>query len=232
MTIGVMQPYFFPYLGYFQLIKATDKFIFYDDVNFIKGGWINRNKIIFQNKSQLITINLQSPSPNKKINEILVGNRHDKVMKTIRQAYSRAKYFKDVFPMIEDVFSTINKGTSISQLAIQSVINTAKYLKINTDFELSSGNYPDTVNLGKEVRLIEICERNNAISYVNAQGGKSLYSKSSFMERKINLQFISPKFIEYQQGCEEFIPGLSVIDVMMQNSPDQISIMLDNYELE
>ena len=110
-----MQPYFFPYIGYFQIINAVDKFILYDDVNYIKGGWINRNNILQNNEKKLITLKLAGSSPNKLINEIFVGNNSNKLLKTIKQSYSKAPYFEEVFSLINGVLSLCSSTITISK---------------------------------------------------------------------------------------------------------------------
>ena len=122
MRLAVMQPYFFPYIGYFQLINAVDKFVFYDDVNYIKGGWINRNNILVNKQKKLISLNLVASSSNKNINEIRIGNRKNKVLNTIRQSYTKAPYFNKVFPIIEEIFNNIDTSTLISEVAGSSIM--------------------------------------------------------------------------------------------------------------
>jgi hypothetical protein len=104
MNISIMQPYFFPYLGYFQMVQSANKFIFYDDVNYIKGGWVNRNRIIINSKATMITLPLDNASSFRQINEIRLNNYPGKLLKTIKQAYCKATYFNQVFPIIEDLF--------------------------------------------------------------------------------------------------------------------------------
>ncbi len=227
-----MQPYFFPYIGYFQLVNAVTKFVLYDDVNYIKGGWINRNNILISNNRKLFTLNLVASSTNKDINEIRIGIRSNKVIKTLKQAYVKAPFFNNVFPLIEEVFDSFKNDGLISEIAGLSIMKVAKYLNINTEFEYSSKKYPDTKGMKKVDRLIEICNRNNADTYINAAGGVDLYSKSEFKKDNINLFFIHSQVKEYKQFDDNFCSHLSIIDVMMFNSVNEINKMLDNYELE
>lgn len=231
MKLAIMQPYFFPYLGYFQLINAVDKFVFYDDVNYIKGGWINRNNIIQNNEKKLLTLNLIASSTNKDINEIYVGNRNSKMLKTIKQAYSKAPFFEVVFPIVDEILSSCSSPVLISEIAGQSIIKVAEYLNIKTVFEYSSEMYSDTKGMDKAMRLIEICKRNNADDYINAVGGANIYSNFFFTKNNINLFFIKNQLNEYKQFNNEFVPSLSIIDVMMFNLPEQITKMLNNYNL-
>ena len=229
MRIAVMQPYFFPYIGYFQLIKTVNKFIFYDDVNFIKNGWINRNRILLNGKPHYITIQLKNASSFSPINNIKFNDNRNKIKKTIEQVYKKAPYFKSVYPIIEDCFSI--QTEKISELAIYSVIHISKFLELNTIFEISSQSYLTTRTLGRTDRLKEICKINCADQYVNPIGGMDLYDKEDFLKVGVNLNFIKSKTIEYQQFDGVFEPWLSVIDVIMFNSKDAINNMLEQYEL-
>jgi len=231
MKLAVMQPYFFPYIGYYQMIKAVDKFILYDDVNYIKGGWINRNNILTNNERKYFTLNLSEPSPNKLINEIKIGTNKDKILKTIRQNYSKAPFFKENFKVIEEIFNLIKPDSLISHVAGLSIIKISEYFDFNTKFEYSSENHFDTKGLEKADRLVAICKKNNADTYINAIGGRELYNKEYFLERGISLQFIKAKITEYKQKGNVFEPSLSIIDVMMYNSKEQINTMFENYEL-
>jgi len=209
--IAIMQPYLFPYIGYFQLVNAVDTFVFYDDVNFIKAGWINRNNILINGKRKLITV------PCKKISQIEL-------------AYKKALYFNEVFPLIYNLLSAYNKPT-ISELAIDSVLLAANYLNLKPDFKKSSKDFPNSSKLKKDNRLIEISKLAGAGIYVNPIGGVELYSKKKFKEEGITLNFVESGLINYKQYENEFVPNLSIIDVMMFNSPQQIKEMLNQYKL-
>ena len=224
-----MQPYFFPYLGYFQLINVVDKFVFYDDVNFIKNGWINRNRILLNSQAKYITVQLNGASPNKLIQEVGFTDNREKLKRTIVQAYKKAPLFEQFWPIIEDVFNY--QTETISELAAFSVIKTFEYVGLTTVFEFSSQNYADTNNLRKDERLIKICKRNNATEYINPIGGTELYTKSQFGQHGIKLHFLRTNPLQYRQFGHSFIPNLSIIDVMMFNTIEQIHEMLDNFEL-
>lgn len=229
MKLAIMQPYFFPYIGYFQLIYSVDKIVFYDDVNFIKNGWINRNRILIQNEPGYFTVHLKKASPHKTINQIEFIDNRQKLLKTIRMAYSKAPFFCDVFPVIEKCLNL--KTNLISELAVNSNKEVCSYLEIKTIFERSSSTYPDTKPMDKTKRIISICNRNEANTYVNAIGGKEIYAKEDFSNSGIELFFIKPHDVAYKQFSNEFIPWLSIIDVMMFNSVGDIRKMLNNYEL-
>jgi len=232
MKVAIMQPYLFPYIGYFQLVNAVDKFIFYDDVTFIKQGWINRNRILLDDKEHLITIRLNGASSNRLINEIAVSQKNDNLIKTIIQAYSKAPFFNETIPLIQNVFTEMKCLNKISKIAEISVKMVSEYLNLNTIFETSSEVYTATKHLKKEERLIAICKKNNADTYINPSGGKDLYNKSSFSKEGINLLFIKNHITGYKQFKNAFIPGLSIIDVTMFNSHNQLREMVCQYELE
>lgn len=229
MKVAIMQPYFYPYIGYFQLIKSVDKFIFYDDVNYIKNGWINRNRILINGKAAYLTVELKNASPFKLINEIEFTNKRTKLLRSIELTYKKCPYFNDVFPVIEQ---NMNYQTNkISDLAIHSVKGVCHYLGIKTIMETSSIAYSELKNKKREERIINICKQNYADEYINASGGVALYDKDYFRTEGINLKFIIPNSTEYNQNSNEFVPGLSIIDVLMFNSIEEINTMLDNYQL-
>jgi WbqC-like protein family len=229
MKLGIMQPYFFPYIGYFQLINAVDKFIFYDDVNFIKNGWINRNRILINGKSGYITVQLKEASSFKLIKDIEFTDNFDKLIRTIELAYKRAPYFEETWPLLVSVFET--ETNKIGQLAISSIIKVCEFLDIRSDFEISSNTYSDTKELERCSRLIELCKRNKASTYINPIGGESLYQKDQFSRKGINLAFLKSCEVTYSQKNSQFVPGLSIIDVLMYNSRPEISRMLGEYNL-
>lgn len=228
-----MQPYIFPYIGYFQLIQAVDTFTFYDDVNYIKGGWVNRNRILLNGKDSFLTIPCIKASPNKKINEILFDNNrpeYKKLVKTLSLAYKKAPYYHQAFPLIENILNTPTNQLSV--LAAESIKQIANYLNIKATFLTSSLDFPETKGMDKTDRLIALCKRTNAHHYINPIGGIDLYEKDYFKSENIELSFIKPKPIYYRQFNNEFVPWLSIIDVLMFNSVEEIKELLDQYILE
>ena len=210
-----MQPYFLPYLGYFQMVNAVDRFVFYDDVNYIKGGWINRNFL----GDGLFTIPLIKSSSFKKINEIEINwlsRDIIKLEKRIKQNYSKTPNFKVVFQIIESIFD--ERPKLISDLCSESVVKFSKYLNIDTEFitssELKYERFSD-----KESTLIGLCKQLNASHYINPIGGIDLYDKKNFKDHDIKLSFIKG------------IASKSILDVCMQNEKNQIILQLDKYEL-
>ena len=228
MKLGIMQPYFLPYIGYFQLINAVDKYVIYDDVNFIKGGWINRNKILLNGNAFMINVPMQGASSFKKINEIKVGINKKKLLIIIEQAYKKAPFYSIVFPLVSEIIQYDNDNLAL--FISNSVIKIAKYLQIETEILLSSEIKKDN-NLKAQKKVINICKILGATEYYNSIGGLELYNKEEFASHNLTLKFLKSKIIPYQQLNNEFIPYLSILDVLMFNSVENINLMLDNFEL-
>ncbi|WP_294303743.1 WbqC family protein [uncultured Chryseobacterium sp.] len=232
MKIAIMQPYIFPYIGYFQMINAVDKFVFYDDVNFIKQGWINRNKIMVSGTDHLFTVPLSkansfTPIKDTLINEKLYENWKIKFLQTISQSYKNAPYFNVIYKLVADIMN--NNCSSISDLAISSIKAISHYLNLKTDFIISSQSYQNK-NLERQERLFDICIQEKSMHYINAFGGQELYKKQDFIKRGIKLDFIKTLPLEYKQFKNRFIPNLSFIDVLMFNNADEINLLLTQYE--
>lgn len=217
MKLAIMQPYLFPYAGYFQLIAGVDRFVFYDDVNFIKGGWINRNRLHISGKSAWFTLPLLSASPHRRINQIhVVDNLHwkRKLLASISDSYRKAPYFEPAYAMLSEVI--YSGETSLSALARQSVVAVARYIGMDTEFVVSTGRYGNEVLTGVD-RVMDICRREQAGAYHNLPGGVDLYSVERFAEAGISLHFVQPAMGPYRQFNRPFQPGLSALDVLMFN---------------
>ena len=227
-SIGIMQPYLFPYIGYWQLINTVDKFIIYDDVSFIKQGFINKNNILCGIKKQSFTLELIGASQNKLINEIKVGNNCKKILKTVRQNYIKAPFFNTVFLVIENILKQDEK--SLAKFIGFSLLEISNYLEIDTKFIYSS-DIEKNNTLRAQDKVIEISKILNTSIYINAIGGKELYSKDDFKKEDIHLNFLKTELIEYKQFNGEFIPYLSIIDILMFNSVNKIKNMLTRYKL-
>jgi hypothetical protein len=228
MKVAVMQPYLFPYIGYFQLVNHSDTFVFYDDVNFIKGGYINRNNILMNGNGQRFTWPITGASSFKKINELDFTTNNKKVIATIKQAYSKAPFFQDVFPIIESVLST--EDLNVATVCEKSIWSVMSYLGIDKNF-IKSSELIYNRELPAQDKLFEICELNNAKEYTNSPGGQALYTKSAFKNKGIELNFIKNQAKPYNQSSSEFIPNLSIIDVLMWNSVEDVCLMLNEYEV-
>lgn len=234
MTLAIMQPYFFPYIGYFQLISSVNKFIIYDDVNFIKGGWVNRNNILINKKISLFTVPLVNVSSNTLINNTKINLKFYNVWKvkflrSLEYSYKKAPYFTEVYNLVENVLQ-INKNDSISGLAINSIKNVIDYLQLDTEICETSEKYNNKNKKGQE-RVLDICRIEQASHYINPIGGLELYSKNTFKENGIVLNFVKSKPIVYTQFDNNFFPHLSIIDVLMFNSVIEVNKMINQYEL-
>jgi len=227
-----MQPYFLPYLSYFQLINATNKFIVYDDVTYIKGGWINRNKLLENAQGKFFNVELKSLSSNKLIKDIKLNDNsiwRTKLCKRIKQNYHKAPFFTEIMPIIEDII--FHEANSISSFNVYSIKRVIELLKLQSEVKISSEQYQNQ-HLKSEDRVIDICLLENASVYINAINGKGLYSQKSFEENGISLNFLKSGEINYFQYSNRFVPNLSILDVLMFNSFDSISGYLQNYALE
>lgn len=226
MTVAIMQPYLFPYIGYWQLIYAVDTFVIFDDVNFIKKGYINRNSILVSGRSQQFTLELIGASQNKLINEIEVGSNIQKLLKTIEMSYKKAPYFSDVFPIIEDILN--NKEKNLAEFIGYSLEKISNYLNIDTQFIYSSKIEKDN-NLKAQDKILDICKKLGTTNYINAIGGQELYNKKKFQEQNMQLNFLKTELTEYKQFKSEFSPYLSILDIIMFNDKDEIQNMLKKY---
>ena len=183
MKIAIMQPYFSPYLGYFQLINEVDTFVFYDDVNFIKGGWINRNFININKELKRFTIPLINSSSFRKINEIEV-NWECKDMGKLIKTFHQNLQDKTIFNKILEI-----KPKTIADMAILSITLSCEYLGISTNFKRSSELDFERQN-DKILNLVEICKLEKATQYINPEGGQNLYTKEQFSQYGIDLKFM------------------------------------------
>jgi hypothetical protein len=230
MKLAVMQPYLYPYLGYFQVLASVDRFVFYDDVNFIKRGWINRNRLVLDGEVRYFTVPLSGASQFSKIAEILIDQRGSwrrKICESIRQSYSRAPNFKVINEMLTETLYA--EELHISRLAKQSVMAVSRYLGLETEFVMSSACYGNC-HLKGEQRIIDICARERASGYYNLPGGKCLYDRALFQSYGVSLHFIQPRLAAYPQFSKEFLPGLSIIDVLMFNDKSAARELLEAEE--
>lgn len=223
MKIAIMQPYFLPYIGYFQLINAVDKFVVYDNIQFTKKGWINRNRILVNGKDEYFTLPLKRDSDylnidQRKLAETFPAERI-KMLRKIHASYHKAPYFKTIFPLIEFIFNT--QDDNLFSFIFHSLKSVCDHLEMKTEFIISSTVSIDH-SLRSEEKVIAISKALNADRYINPVGGQELYSKENFRQKDIELNFIKSAPVNYRQFANEFIPWLSVIDVMMFNPPEKL----------
>lgn len=232
--LAIMQPYLFPYLGYYQLIAAVDKFVLYDDVAFINRSWINRNQILVNGKAQLFTVPLNHASQNRRICEIeLSAGEYPRwkksFLRTVDAAYGRAPQFEPTRALLDGVLGC--GATTIGELARRSVEAVSTTLGLTARIEPTSMTYGNG-QLKAQERILDICVRERATLYVNPQGGRELYASEDFARRGMALRFIRSRLPAYRQFRCQFIPALSILDVLMFNPIETVRGMMTEYDLE
>ena len=232
MKLGIMQPYFFPYIGYFQLINSVDKFVIYDNIEYTKKGWINRNNILSPNGGKLITLPLKKDSDFLNVNQRFLSDswvtERKKLLNVLKSNDSTSEYFEEVFCLLESciLFENLN----LFDFILFSLKKILSYLEVKTEI-IKSSDVDIDHKLKSEKKVIEICKTLKAETYINSIGGMDLYDKNEFKMNGIHLNFIKSNDIIYKQYNNEFIPWLSVIDILMFNSKDKINEHLNNYKL-
>jgi hypothetical protein len=232
MKIGIMQPYLFPYIGYFQLINVCDIFVIHDDVQYIKGGWINRNRILMNGEAKQIALPVEKSSTNVRINEKLFAKdfseNKEKFLRKIEGAYNKAPFYDDVRNIIVDIFSFDERN--VSRFVSRSLEITCRYIEVDTEFRLSSQLDKNDSLKGQE-RVIEINKVLGSSHYINMIGGLDLYDKNAFNQKEIALSFLKSRETIYRQHGGVHLPFLSIIDVLMFNTRDNIKDMLGKFDL-
>ncbi len=230
--LAIMQPYFFPYIGYWQLVAICKTFVVYDNVQYSKGGWYNRNKFIVNGDEKLFTIPIKKASDYLQIKDRRLsdtaGDEIDKILRQIKNSYSRAPFYTMIYPIIKEIF--LNQEIGLFEYVFNSIKTITELLGLKTEFVVVS-QIPIDHSLKKEEKIYAICKELGYNNYVNPIGGVSLYSKEDFRKHGINLHFLKPCLKEYKQFNDLFIPGLSIIDVLMFNDRSSIIEMLKSYEL-
>ncbi len=233
MTAAIMQPYFLPYIGYFQLINVADKFVVYDNIKFTKKSWINRNRFLMNGKPEYFTIPLKNASDFLTVSEREISadflTAKNKILRRFENAYKKAPFFNETFLFVKEIFE--NESVNLFKFVHNSILKVCELLEIKTEIIISSHVEINHALKGKE-KVISICKKLNANRYVNPQGGINLYDKNEFLQNGIQLSFLFPKGVEYKQFGDEFIPNLSIIDVLMFNGTDKTREFLGRYELK
>jgi hypothetical protein len=234
VRLAIMQPYLFPYIGYFQLVQAVDRFVVYDDVAYIKQGWINRNRMLINGEPAFFTVPIKHASSFALIRDTLIDDDHqheqwvEKLLKSFDNAYRRAPEFARVFPLLDSVFS--KKPSRIADVALASLKAVARFLDIRTTFVESSSGYGNAHLKGEE-RVLDICAAEHATEYINVPGGRALYSSERFAARAVKLEFLEPRPVEYRQFGSPFVPSLSIVDVLMFNPVETVRGFLTECDL-
>ncbi len=229
MKIAIMQPYMFPYIGYFHLISSVDEFIVYDNIQFTKKGWINRNRILVNGTDAYITLPLKKDSDFTDVKDRYLSDdwngERKKLLNRISESYRKAPYFTTVFPLIEEIINAEEKN--LFQFILNSLKKINEYLDIKTPLIISSTLDIDH-NLKSEKKVIALCKACNADTYINPIGGVDLYDKDDFKNEGLELRFLKANTIIYPQLKNEFVPFLSIIDVMMFNSKEEVIRIINN----
>ena len=231
-----MQPYFFPYLGYLSLIKHTDRMILLDDVQFIRHGWIERNRILKPEAGwQYISVPLKKKSFTTAIKDVEINNEtawKDKILRQVAHYKKKAPFYRKTVSVIEDAIS--GEPNNIAELNLHILNTLCCYLGINANIEIfSSLNMEIEPPCAPDEWALNICKKiKSGVEYWNPIGGQQFFSKEKYNNSNIKLVFHNAKLTPYEQldSGMEFESGLSIIDVMMFNSPEDISTMLDCYE--
>ena len=231
MKIGIMQPYFFPYISYFQLINMVDRYVIYDNACFANNKWGIRNRILINGAPGFFRVKTLKASQNHKFNEIKVSNdiaAKEKNIHTLKCAYGKAPYFSDVMPLMEQFLMADYDNLSECNVASNRLV--CDYLGIKTEILLMS-ELDCQSDLKKQYRIFEICRGLDCNEYINSIGGTELYDFEEFRQNGVELAFLQADDISYPQFGGEFVPDLSIIDVMMFNSVLEIQNMLNRYTL-
>lgn len=233
MKIAIMQPYFCAYIGYYQLINAVDKFVICDDLQYTRKGWFNRNRILDNGTDRMFTIPIKKAERCLNVNlRYLAANsikERIRILKQIQYLYQKAPFFSQNYPLVERLF--INEIDNLFDFIHFSVVELCFRFDIKTPIILSSSlNINSTFK--SQDRILEICNILNTNIYINPIGGKELYDKKVFKRKRIELRFIKANKVEYAQFNHEFVPWLSIIDILMFNDIEQIKSYLNEYKFE
>ena len=232
MKVGIMQPYLLPYLGYFQIMNACDKFVVYDNIKFTKKGWIHRNRMLLNNTDLMFSLPLKKDSDFLDIDQRFIADTFksdkNKILGQIRSSYSKAPHFATAYPVIEGIFNY--PDNNLFNFILNSLVAIKAYLSIDTALIVSSTIDIDHSLKGK-YRVMEICKNLKAKDYINPIGGMELYDKEEFQQNGLNLYFHKMHPITYPQNSTTFLPSLSILDVMMYNSKDNVTEYLHQFDL-
>ena len=228
MRVAIMQPYFFPYVGYLQLIGAVDLFIVYDNIKYTKKGWINRNRMLQSGKDVMFSLPLRSDSDSLDVRDrsLAADFNRDKFLNQLRGAYSRAPNFAQVFPMVERAVR--HEDTNLFAYLHHALIRTCQHLGLTTPMRVSSTVEIDH-GLKNQDKVIALAMAVGATTYVNAIGGLGLYDRDAFQAKGLELQFIRSRPFEYRQFGDPFVPWMSIIDLLMFNPLGTVRDCVSNH---
>ena len=230
MRLAIMQPYFLPYIGYYQLIASADVFVVYDDIKYTKKGWINRNRMLINGAGVIFSLPLKKGSDFLSIvdRRLAADFNRERLLNQIKSAYRSAPYFAQTFQLVAQVVR--HDDENLFRFLHHSIVKTCEHLGIATEIRISSAIAIDP-DLKSQEKVLALCEAIGATTYINAIGGMDLYSKDAFLEKSVELQFIQSQPFEFPQFGDAFVPWLSIIDVMMFNSIEEIQRQLTRFDL-
>ncbi|MGV3526283.1 MAG: WbqC family protein [Candidatus Sericytochromatia bacterium] len=230
--IVIMQPYLWPYLGYFQLIHACEDFVFLDDATYRPRGWIHRNVILHKGQALRFTLPASKASQNKRICDIpalVTPHWRRQFYRMLKHTYARAPFYPQTIELLMSVLAV--EGLSLADIACASVETVAAQLGLKRHFARSSQALPNYLHLKSPERLFALCRHWGAGRYVNAAGGRALYAAEDFAAQSLDLLFLESEKRAYPQLQSPFVPNLSVIDFLMYVLPDDYERYLSAYRL-
>ena len=222
MKLAIMQPYFLPYIGYFQLIAAADAFVIYDHIKYTKKGWINRNRMLVNGADVMFSLPLKKASDACDVVERELAADFDPqtLLKQWRGAYAKAPHFAQIYPLLEHIMGT--GEPNLFRFIHHSVLSICTYLGITTPIHISSSIAIDHTLRGQD-KVLALCDAMEATTYINGMGGVALYEKEVFAARGVDLTFLRPKPLEYPQFGDSFVPWLSILDLLMFNPREVVT---------
>ncbi|MFN4991014.1 MAG: WbqC family protein [Akkermansiaceae bacterium] len=232
MQIAIMQPYFLPYIGYFQLINAVDIFVLYDNIEFTKKGWINRNRYLMNGEAKYFTIPLKKDSDFLDINQRVLSDtwpkEKGKILNKISEAYRNAPFHTSAMHLVKEIFDF--ESVNLFDFNLNAIRKICALLDVSTPIVISSALETNR-DFKKEKRVLDICQTLNASSYINPIGGVDLYDKFEFKANGIKLSFLKTADFKYNQGTENFTSHLSILDILMHNDLGKIKCQLKEFDL-
>jgi hypothetical protein len=221
MRLAIMQPYFLPYIGYWQLIAAVDVFVVYDNIKYTKKGWINRNRFLVNGKEALFSLPLRKDSDFLDVNQRYLADSFDRedLIRRFREAYRKAPEFHAFMPFLENLIRFASNN--LFDYILNSIYRICEFLGLKTKVIISSHIDCDH-SLKSSDRVQAICKALCADTYINPIGGTELYSKEYFAQQQLSLQFLQPNLSEYSQCGNAFFPWLSIVDVAMFNTGERL----------
>ena len=220
MKLAVMQPYFFPYFGYWQLIAQANIFVIFDDVNYIKKGYVDRNFIVKGNEPITLKLQIQKASQNKRINQLLTGSNKGDLVETIRHVYRKAPRFEEAYPFITELI--LSQEQNLALYLENTIRAVCKFLGINAQIVRSSDF--ESPSAGKN-KIIPLLMETGADTYINPIGGRDLYQESDFLDSGKSLKFFKPDFASAEVIAAHSLPHASILHFILHHTPEELSLL-------